>query len=130
MGIVGADNNAGSFIFAEGLYTAASVDLVVFVANRSVRVNTIFARITAAGTDAGAATAVLRKVPSGTAMAAGTVLHSGSVNLKGTADTNQQLTISTTASDMVLAAGDALVVDFTGVLTSATGIISIGMGPV
>lgn len=130
MGMVGVDNSSGSFIFAEFTYAATSVDAAFFVANRSVRVNTVQVRATVAGTDAGAATAIVRKVPSGTAIASGTALHSGTANLKGTADTNQSLTISTTATDMVLAAGDALAVDFTGVLTAATGVISVGMSPV
>lgn len=130
MGMVGVDNNAGSFIITGAQYQAASVDVAFFVANRAVRVNTIVARVTVAGSDASAVTVVVRKVPSGTAITAGTALHSGSANLKGTADTNQVLTISTTASDMVLAAGDALVLDFTGVLTLATGVVSVGMSPV
>ena len=129
MGMVGADNSAGSFIFADGQYLASSVDLVFFVANRAMRVNTIVARVTVAGTDAGAVTAILRKVPNGTAIASGTALHSGTVNLKGTADTNQSMTISTTAADMILSAGDALALDLTGVLTLATGVVSVGMSP-
>lgn len=108
-------------------YTALSVDKTFFVAPRACRVKAITGRVTVAGADAGAVTAVVRKVPSGTAITSGTALHSGTFNLKGTADTNQALTLSTTASDIELAAGDALAVDFTGTLTSATGSISVGL---
>lgn len=110
-------------------YVAASVDKIFFVATRKVRVKAITGRVTAAGTDVGAVTAVIRKVPSGTAIGSGTALHSGSFNLKGTADTNQTLTLSTTSSDLDLAAGDALASDFTGVLTAATGAVSVAYSP-
>lgn len=129
LGMRGSDNSAGSFIFADLFYTAAAVDMVFFVANRAVRVNSIMARPTVAGADVSAVTAIIRKVPSGTAITGGTALHSGTFNLKGTADTNQSLTVSTTASDLMLAQGDAIAVDFTGILTSATGTISVGLSP-
>lgn len=50
------------------------------------------------------ATMSVYKAPSGTACSAGTVLHSGSFNANGTAQTNQTLTVTTTA----LSAGDRL----------------------
>lgn len=110
-------------------YVAASIDKTFFVATRKCRVKAITGRVTVAGTDAGAVTAVIAKVPSGTAIGSGTTLHSGTYNLKGTADTNQSLTLSTTSSDLDLAAGDALAVNFTGVLTAATGCISVSYSP-
>lgn len=110
-------------------YTASSIDKTFFVATRKCRVKAITGRVTAAGTDVGAVTAIVRKVPSGTAIGSGTALHSGTYNLKGTADTNQSLTLSTTSSDLDLAAGDALAVDFTGVLTAATGVFSVAYSP-
>jgi hypothetical protein len=82
-----------------------------------------------AGTDAGAVTAVIRKVASAAAITAGTALHTGTINLKGTADTDQALVLSTTESDLILAAGDCLAIDFTGVLTLATGGVFVGMSP-
>ena len=126
----GVDNGAGQFLHKNFSYNAASVDAVFMVATRAMRVDVIIGRVTVAGTDAGAVTAVLRKVPSGTAITAGTALNSGTFNLKGTADTNQSFTLSTTATDLLLAAGDAVAVDFTGVLTSATGVFTIALSPV
>lgn len=129
MGLRGADGGAGDFVFASFPYNASSVDAVFFVAPRAMRVETINGRVTVAGTDGSAATAQVRKVPSGTAITSGTVLHSGTYNMKGTANTNQALTVSTTAATLLLAAGDSLAIDFTGTLTSATGVFTVGMSP-
>ena len=51
------------------------------------------------------------------------------MNLKGTANTNQVLTLTATSADLDLASGDALALDFTGVLTSATGAVMVGLAP-
>lgn len=130
LGMRGADGGAGSFIVADFPYNASSVDAAFFVAPRAMRVEAINGRVTVAGTDASAVTAQVRKVPSGTAITSGTVLHSSTFNLKGTANTNQALTLSTTAATLLLAAGDCLAIDFTGTLTSATGAFTVGMTPV
>ena len=129
-GLRGVDGGAGQFMRCAFAWNAASVDTVFYVATRAARVEAIMTRVTVAGTDAGAVTAVIRKVPSGTAISAGTLLHTGTINLKGTANTNQQLTLSTTATDLLLAAGDAVAINFTGVLTAATGQVTVGMNPV
>ena len=117
-------------VFETGEWIATSVDKVFFTATRKYRARGLTARVTVAGTDAGAVTAVVRKVASGTAIGSGTLLHTGTINLKGTADTNQVLTLSTTAADLELAAGDSLVLDFTGVLTGATGAVTANLIPV
>lgn len=111
-------------------YVAASVDKVAFVAPRAYIVKGITGRPTVAGTDAGAVTAVIKKAASGTAITAGTALHSSTYNLKGTADTIQTLTLSTTATDLRIDAGTAIGIDFTGVLTSATGVVTLVLSPV
>lgn len=128
-GLQGVDKDDGGFLAAKTEYTAASVDKSLFVANRAYVVKAIRGVVDVAGTDAGAVTATLRKVPSGTAITSGTALHSGTFNLKGTAATNQTLTLSTTVTDLKLAAGDRLAVDFTGVLTAATGCITVTLSP-
>lgn len=129
LGIQGKDLGDGAFVVESFNWNASSVDSAFFVADRAMRVKAIRPRVTVAGTDAGAVSAVIRKVPSGTAIASGTALHSGSINLKGTADTNQTLTLSTTSTDLDLAAGDALAIDFTGTLTAATGVVTVHMSP-
>lgn len=129
LSLQGKDGTNLGVDIAEFEYLAASVDKTFYVAQRAMRVKGITWRVDVAGNDAGAVTAIVRKVPSGTAITAGTALHSGSANLKGTANTNQALTLSTTSSDLDLAAGDALAVDFTGTLTLATGSCSVALAP-
>ena len=77
----------------------------------------------------GACTFVLRKAPSGTALGSGTLLHSGSFDVVGTADTNQTLTLSATASDLEIAVGDRIGLVLTGVPTGAAGVGTITMVP-
>ncbi|MGH7238439.1 MAG: hypothetical protein ACREHG_00065 [Candidatus Saccharimonadales bacterium] len=108
-------------------YNASSVDKSSFIATRQYRVKAITGRVTAAGTDASAVTAAVKKVASGTAIASGTALHSGTMNLKGTANTNQILTVTSTAS--LIDVGDAIGADFTGTLTAATGVITVTLTP-
>lgn len=129
MGIQGQDLDNGGFMAITIPYTASSVDQTYFVATRSYVVTGIIGRPTVAGTDAGAVTAVVKKTASGTAITSGTALHSGSFNLKGTAHTNQTLTLSTTASDLQIAAGTSIGVDWTGVLTAAVGSITVMLAP-
>ena len=127
MDLIGSDNAPLGFINAETEWLATSVGKSFFVANRHLIVKSITARVEAAGTDAGGVTAVVRKVPSGTAITSGTALHSGSINLKGTAATNQALTLSTTASDLSIPAGTAIAIDLTGTLTAATGTVTVSL---
>lgn len=128
-GLQGLDGGAGEFIPVNIRYDAASVDAVAFVATRSYIAKSITVRPTIAGTDGSAVTVAVKKAASGTAITAGTALHSSTGNLKGTADTIQNLTMSTTASDLLIPAGTAIGVDFTGTLTSATGVVTVVLAP-
>ena len=107
----------------------APADGFAFVANRAYTVKAIRVRPLVAGTDGGAVTLVVKKAPSGTAIAAGTALHTGTANLKGTINANQSLTLSVTASDLAIAAGDCIGIDVTGVTTAAVGVVSIELAP-
>lgn len=127
--IVGQDGESLGFVNVNVTYNASSVDQVNFVATRAYRVKAITGRPTVAGTDGGAVTAVIKKAASGTAITAGTALHSGTYNLKGTADTIQSLTLSTTDSDLLIPAGTCIGIDFTGTLTSATGVVTLALAP-
>lgn len=129
MGLEGSDLNDGGFIPITFNYVASSVDNVFYVSNRKMIVKGIVGYPVVAGTDAGAVTAVVKKAASGTAITSGTALHSGTFNLKGTAATNQTLTLSTTAADLEIPAGTCIGVDFTGVLTSAVGCITVLLAP-
>lgn len=119
--------NAG-FIAASINYNVPAADASFFVADRAYVVKGIRGVNDVIGTG-GACTAVVRKVPTGTALASGTALHASTYNLVGTAATNQILTLSTTASDLLLAAGDRLAVDYTGTATSAIGCITVTLAP-
>jgi hypothetical protein len=129
MGLVGSqsDTAGDGFIVVSSEWTATSVDKEFFVAARPMKVVSIIARVTAAGTNGSAVTAVVKKAASGTAITSGTALHTGTVNLKGTANTNQALTLAAAAD--VVDAGSSLGVDFTGTLTTATGVVTVTMAP-
>ena len=127
MGLEGSAAGQGEFVTASFTWSPTSTDAPFFTATRPLVVQAITATVEVAGTDAGAVTAVIRKAPSGTALASGTALHSGSINLKGTAATNQALTLSTTSGVVNLAAGDRLAFDLTGVMTSAVGSVTVHM---
>ena len=128
MGIEGAGGGDGGFLPITLNYTATTVDCTLFTADRPYVVKAIRGRVDVAGTG-GACTAQIRKVPSGTALTSGTVLHSGTYNLVGTAATQQALTLSTTPSDLLMAAGDSICYDLTGTATSAVGAISVTLNP-
>jgi hypothetical protein len=129
LGLVGSASTGGAgFIPVTINYVATTPDCTFFVADRAYVVKAIRGRVDVAGTG-GACTAQIRKTPTATAPASGTVLHSGSFNLVGTANANQALTLSTTASDLLLAVGDALSYDLTGTATSAVGSITVHLAP-
>lgn len=113
-------------LVASHVYNAPA-DLAFFVADRAYKVKSIKVRPRVVGSDAGAVTAEVRKAASGTAPSAGTILHTGTANLKATVDTDQTLTLTATAADLLLAAGDALCLDPTGTTTAATGVVSVAL---
>lgn len=118
----------GGFITASINYNVPAADATFFVADRAYVVKGIRGVPDVAGTG-GACTATIRKVPSGTALTSGTALHSGTYNLVGTVATTQTLTLSTTARDLLLAAGDRISADYTGTATSAIGAITVTLSP-
>lgn len=128
LGIDGAATGDGGFIPVSMQYLAATVDSAFFVADRPYIVKAVRGRVDVAGTG-GACTAVIRKVPSGTAITSGTAVHSGSFNLVGTVNTQQALTLSATATDVLMAAGDSLAFDLTGTATSAVGCLTVTLAP-
>ncbi len=118
-----------AIVVASFAYEPTVLDSTFFVANRDYRVLGITARVEVAGTG-GACTAVIKKAPSATDIAAGTALHSSSFNLVGTVDTNQILSLSTTYTDLDIPAGTAIGFDLTGTPTSARGVISVYLVPI
>lgn len=99
-----------------------------FTATRRYKVVGIGGRPVVAGVG-GACTFVIRKAASTVAIGSGTLLHTGSFNVAATADTNQTLTLSATASDLEIAAGDTIGLVLTGVPTSAVGVATVTLVP-
>jgi hypothetical protein len=127
LGLQGKDLDSGEFLKVNIPWSATSANSLAFVAPRSLVIQAITARVETAGTDAGAVTAVVNKAASGTALTAGTALHSGTINLKGTAATNQSLTLASGA--VALNAGDAIGIVYTGTMTAAVGVVTIAYCP-
>ena len=128
LGIEGSAGGDGGFIPVNASYNVPAGTVVMFVADRPYVVKGIKGREGVAGTG-GACTVSFYKSASGTAIGSGTVLHSSSYNIVGTANTTQTLTLSTTASDLLLAAGDAIGYVVTGTATSATGAFTVTLNP-
>lgn len=111
--------------FIDTRIIATDVDRFLFIADRAYIVTGVRYRPSVAGTDGGAVTAVVRKCTGTQSPTAGTPVHSGTINLKGTVNTNQTAAMSVTASDWTLAAGDSLSLDVTGVLTVVEGLLTV-----
>ena len=112
-----------------GLYDASSVDLRFFTANRPYRIIGAYKTTTVQASDAGAVTAMIRNVSSGTAIASGLTVITATFNLKLTTDTAIVGTLSATDANLDLVAGDSLALDFTGTMTAATGVITVLLSP-
>lgn len=109
-------------------YTSALVTQKIFVAPRACVVVDIRGATRVAGSG-GACTVSFFKVASGVAVASGTLLHTGSFNLVGTADTNQVLTLATNPDTLVLQVGDAIGYVLSGTATSAVGTFGVTVEP-
>lgn len=127
-GLEGATTGGnGEFIPVTIPYVAGTVATgSAFVASRPYVVQAIIGRTIVAGTG-GACTLSIYSVPSGTATASGTLLHTGSFNLVGTINTNQTLTM--TAAAQLLPAGSSIGYVITGTATSAVGTVTILLNP-
>lgn len=105
------------------------IDGVFFVADRPYTVVAVNARVIVAGTDASAVSAQIRRVPNGTAVSGGPAVHTGTINLKGTVDQVQEMTLVTTPASLNLIKGNALGLDVTGTPTAARGAVSVLLLP-
>lgn len=108
--------------------TPAATDQVVFVAPHACRVVAISeVHSVAAG---GASTIQVVKDTGTAAPGAGTDLLSSAFDLNATANTPQHGALSATASDLELARGDRLSVDFANTIQSTAGVcITVGLVP-
>lgn len=102
--------------------TAADYDGLHFCADAAYQLVSVKERHATAGNDAGAVTLQVAKVPSGTAKASGTSMLASGISLKGTADTTATGTLSATAANTVIAAGDWIGLVLTGTPTAVDGV--------
>jgi hypothetical protein len=94
---------------------------IIYTAPYPVRVIGLTERHETAGSDGGAVTLQLEKVPSGTAKGSGTNLLATALSLKATANTVQNGSlVSSSAVD--LAAGDSIALKTSGTLTAVDGV--------
>jgi hypothetical protein len=128
MGIVGTDGGYGAFVPVTFNYNVPAVNQAIFTADRAMAVKGLRGRVDVVGTG-GACTYQIRKAVSGTIGTSGVLLHSGTFNLVGTINTQQTLTLTTTAADALLAAGDSIYMHLTGTATSAIGQVTIHLCP-
>ena len=109
-------------------YTASLVTQKFYIASRASLIVDIRGATRVAGSG-GACSISFFKAPSGTAVGSGTLLHTGTFDLVGTADTNQVLTLVTTPGVLVLQPGDSLGYVLTGTATSAVGTVTVTIEP-
>lgn len=106
--------------------TAANYTTPFFIAERNYEILSATERHEVAGSDAGAVTLQVEKVPSGTVPGSGTAVLATAFNLKGTANTNQESSVLTTYSGSIpvkfLARGNALALKLTGTPTAVDGV--------
>lgn len=106
--------------------TAANYTAPFFIAERPYEVLWCMERHETKGTDAGAVTVMLKKVPSGTATGSGIDILTAGISLKGTNNTNQEGIISQARTTAIynrrLSTGDALSLVTTGTLTAVAGV--------
>lgn len=110
---------------ASTTWDANTVSKRFFTAAKPIRVLAIKPTVDAAGTDGSAVTGTVGKVASGTAVGSATALHASTIDLKGTANTIQSLTLSTTLTDLILSPGDSLAFVKSGTMTAATGCVTV-----
>lgn len=110
----------GREVISTSLPTAAeNIDQPLFIAPRAYKIVSVQE---AHGTAGGASAGVIIKKCTGTqAPSAGTAVHTGSIDLTATANTVVAATLSATAADYTLAAGDRLCADFSGTIAPLGG---------
>jgi hypothetical protein len=105
--------------------SSASVDGPVFIAPRGYKVVSV--KVIASTAGASSSTVGVRKCTGTTAPASGTLVTTAALALDGTINTTVAGTLSATASDYTLAAGDKLAIDMTGTISSLVGVLTIGI---
>jgi hypothetical protein len=110
-------------------YDANTVTQKVFIIPRNLRLVGIRGVTRVAGSG-GACTFSFYKSASEVAVASGTLLHDGTFNLAGTADTNQTMTlVSNSSGALDFVSGDSIGLALSGTPTSAVGCVQFTFEP-
>lgn len=118
----------GETVFITHPVDASSVDTQLFISTGAWQVVSVEEAHTVAGNDGGAVTIMVNKCTGTQAPSAGNATLTGTLDLKGAANTVQAGTLTATTADLQLADGDRLCADFTGTLTTlAGGVVTIGL---
>lgn len=121
---VNADQSA-EHISVTSEYLAASVDKRIFTCPAGgCIVQAVRCVPTVIGSDGSAVTAVVEKLDDAEALGVGENVTTGTFDLKGTADTVQTGTNASLAI-RTMTVGETLAIDFGGILTAATGVITV-----
>jgi len=102
---------------------AGSVDQCIFIAPYALTITAIKEIHATLGTNGSAVTLNLTKDVSGIVPGAGLTLQSGTFDMKGTNNTLQTATLSSTPTTLTLAAGDRIGANFTGTITALAGVL-------
>ena len=97
-------------------------DEVVITLNRPYELTLVQQIHSTLGTDGSAVTVTVTKDTGTQAPGAGTALLTAGFNLKATANTVQEATLTTTLDNRKFSKGDRLAIKFSGVLTSVAGL--------
>lgn len=124
-----SDNTVGSIpedMLVSVPLAAASVDSNVFIATGPCEVVGVSEVHAVAGSDVGAVTLDVVKCDGTEAPSAGVTVLSSTIDLKGTADTVVNRTLTATVANRKLVAGERLAINVTGTLTAlAGGVVTI-----
>ena len=128
-GLQGTDGDTGAFIFVNIPYnTTTPLTMSGCVLTRRAIVKSIVLNPDVAASNAVTVSAF--KAPSATALGSGTVLHSGTGNLQGTAGTNILPTLSVVSGALDCAANTRVGIVISGALGAAgSGIVTIALCP-
>lgn len=106
-----------------------AVDDIVFTTTEKCRLVAISYTVAVVGSDGSAVTAQLKHGIGTDNFTAGNVLHTGTMNLKTTAHTVVNMTISTTLADLLFEAGERVTIDVTGTTAAARGNVTLTFVP-
>jgi hypothetical protein len=124
-----SDNSVGSIpedMLVNVPIAATTVDSNVFIATGPCEVVGVSEVHTVAGSDGGAVTLDVTKCDGTEAPASGVTVLSSTIDLKGTANTVVNRTLTATRADRKLIAGERLGINVTGTLTAlAGGVVTI-----